>query len=391
MTIKITLTADPDTGAGVDFNGGYDAFFRNFAPYGFPLFLGPTETRTTQVVHLDTPEKGKEAESRAVLLGGDDFEYTFANHSVSGTIETVQLVELGDAYNSRTGDLVLDDGIVKDATKFITISGLDISNRAGVKGDVHEIIAGLMGGGPDGTKADAAPLTEAIWSEAHTVAGSAGGDRYVGTRYADTIRGEGGADRLYGADGDDTLNGGSGADRLYGGAGNDTLWGGSGGDRLSGGTGNDRLSGGTGNDTLDGGSGDDSLSGGPGRDTLSGGTGADRLTGGTGADQLTGGGGADTFIFGSLADTTGDTIRDFARGQGDRIQLTGIDANENRGGNQAFAFIGTQGFHGVAGELRYQIGSATTAISGDTDGDGASDFRISLTGRMTLTEDSFLL
>lgn len=355
MTIKITLTADPVTKAGVDFNGGYDAYFKNFSPFGFPLFNGPTSSKTTQIVHLDTPATGQEANTKAVLLGGEAFAYTFSNHSVSGTIKTVQLTRLGKAYDQGSGDLVLKNGIVQDATKYISISGLNITNAAGVKGDVHNIVAGLMGGGPDGTKADVTALTAAIRSEGHNVVGSTGGDRYTGTGFADTVRGNGGNDVLSGANGNDTLYGGSG------------------------------------NDTLSGGNGADTLVGESGNDTLSGGSGPDRLTGGAGADKLTGGAGADLFIFNAIGETVGDTILDFVRAQGDRIGLAAIDANESRSGDQAFAFIAKQGFHGVAGELRYQVGSSTTAISGDTDGDGVSDFRISLSGQHTLTTDSFLL
>jgi len=46
-----------------------------------------------------------------------------------------------------------------------------------------------------------------------------------------------------------------------------------------------------------------------------------------------------------------DRVDDFKRGQ-DRIDLSGIDAKSG-GGNQAFKFIGKQGFHDEKGELRF--------------------------------------
>lgn len=217
MTVKITLAGKD----GVNFNKEYKAFFDGFAPSGSPLFLGPTGGDTTQIVHLDTPETGKESEARAVLLGGDDFLYTMSNHTVSGEINKVSLVRLGDAYDESTGDLVLNGGVVTTATRFITFSGLDIENDAGVAGPVHNIVGGLMGGGPSGTVADPTALTRALFGEAQSLYGSAGDDKYSGTRYADTIRGQRGDDALSGRAGADKLIGGLGADRLTGGSGAD--------------------------------------------------------------------------------------------------------------------------------------------------------------------------
>jgi hypothetical protein len=54
------------------------------------------------------------------------------------------------------------------------------------------------------------------------------------------------------------------------------------------------------------------------------------------------------------------------------IDLSGIDANSNVFGDQAFSFIGAQDFHHVAGELRYEDG----VIKGDVDGDGLADLCI---------------
>jgi Ca2+-binding RTX toxin-like protein len=92
------------------------------------------------------------------------------------------------------------------------------------------------------------------------------------------------------------------------------------------------------------------------------------LTGGAGADRLLGAAGADRFDFNAIAESvvgTGrDTVADFSGAQGDRIDLAGIDANANAGGDQAFAFIGGA-FAGVAGQLR-AVASGPTASCRET-------------------------
>ncbi len=48
-----------------------------------------------------------------------------------------------------------------------------------------------------------------------------------------------------------------------------------------------------------------------------------------------------------------DRIIDFSHAQGDRVDLARIDARFTVAGNQAFSFIGTAAFTGVAGQLHY--------------------------------------
>lgn len=190
-----------------------------------------------------------------------------------------------------------------------------------------------------------------------------------------------------GGPGHDLLRGGDGADSLAGNGGNDTLIGNGGNDTLAGGAGNDSLLGGAGNDRLTGEAGNDVLTGGSGADVLRGGEGNDVLTGGTGSDTLTGGPGADRFVFASAAEAAGDVITDFRRGQGDRIDLSGIDADVRAKGNQAFVFIGEKGFSGTAGELRYKNGM----ISGDQNGDKVADFHVGIADGHGLGAGDFIL
>lgn len=236
--------------------------------------------------------------------------------------------------------------------------------------------------------------------------GGAGNDTLDGGAGNDTLIGGAGADKLYGGAGHDTLNGGAGNDTLNGGGGNDTLQGGAGHDTLNGGAGADKLYGGAGNDTLNGGGGHDLLEGGAGQDTLRGGAGNDTLYGGAGADSLYGGAGADTFIFKSVSDSPAtvtpatpatpvtigyDTIHDFNRGQGDKIDLGAIDANTTAAGNQAFKFIGLKDFRKQAGELRYEKIGSETFIHADVDGDGNADLTIKLDSLINLKATDFIL
>lgn len=165
------------------------------------------------------------------------------------------------------------------------------------------------------------------------------------------------------------------------------------------GTGNalgNRMTGNAGNNRLDGGKGNDLLDGGTGNDVLIGGEGNDRLVGGFGKDDLTGGLGADHFIFRSAADTgptsaQRDVVRDFDRSQGDRIDLSAIDANLHLPGDQAFRFVGAAGFSKTAGELRFEHSKNITLVHGDTNGDGIADFSIEFSRKFALIADDFLL
>jgi serralysin len=151
---------------------------------------------------------------------------------------------------------------------------------------------------------------------------------------------------------------------------------------------------GTGNtvaNVLTGAGGNDTLSGLAGNDQLCGNAGDDILIGGAGADTLTGGSGQDRFRLLASTDSgrgpNADVIADFNRTEGDRIDLSAVDANSSTGTDDAFAFIGTAAFFGVAGQLRFADG----LLSADLNGDRASDFEIRVTGISTLQAGDFIL
>ncbi len=195
--------------------------------------------------------------------------------------------------------------------------------------------------------------------------GGTGNDTITGSNLSGYFR-----ERLFGGDGDDTIDGGGGSDIIYGGAGDDSLTGGSGADIFvfSEGHGTDTIQDfnaaqgdkiylrgfdqtitweqlqskittvtdennvvtGVQIDLSDWGGGTIILNGITSvsdvtasmfyLDTITGGDGNDTLQGGTSDDTMTGGGGADTFVFDE--ESGNDTITDFNKAEGDRIDLS---------------------------------------------------------------------
>lgn len=78
--------------------------------------------------------------------------------------------------------------------------------------------------------------------------------------------------------------------------------------------------------------------------------GNDSLAGGAGRDVMLGGAGADRFIFSAISDTgLQESLRDIVYDlqAGDRIDLSGIDANPYLPGNQAFTARAQDGHFGA--------------------------------------------
>lgn len=149
-----------------------------------------------------------------------------------------------------------------------------------------------------------------------------------------------------------------------------------------------------GNDTITGSNQDDFLFAAQGNDVIKARGGNDIILSGPGADDMYGGGGADIFAFihkahSTTASSGRDTIFDFTAA--DTIDLSYIDANSKASGGQSFKFIGKDGFHGKAGELRYVKKSSDTYIYGDTNGDKKADIAIHLDDALTLKAGDFIL
>ena len=262
-----------------------------------------------------------------------------------------------------------------------------------------------------------------------TYRGTNGRDVFDGSNGADRVYGYGGNDDLFGYGGDDELHGGAGQDLLVGDDGDDTLFGDAGSDLLAGERGNDALNGGAGFDyatffysdagvtvnlatgtAADGLGGTDTLTsiegvygsdfadtirGNAGTNELFGNRGDDVLIGGAGQDLTVGNAGADRFVFnaGDVSNklATADLIGDFARAEGDRIDLSGLDANTKVTGDQAFTFIGGAAFSGAAGELRFEVIRGETVLMGDVDGDKVADGFVRLDGHPAIVAADLIL
>ena len=155
---------------------------------------------------------------------------------------------------------------------------------------------------------------------------------------------------------------------------------------------NDTIYGQAGDDNVSSGGGADTIFGGAGRDTIDGGDGNDVLVGGAEDDDLTGGLGADTFQYALVSDSTvtvQDKINDFSVSEGDKIDLSQIDANTAAVGNNAFVIA--SGFSGVAGQLVLTLNAGGYLVQGDINGDRVVDFQIDVKTDDILSATNFQL
>jgi Ca2+-binding RTX toxin-like protein len=285
--------------------------------------------------------------------------------------------------------------------------------------------------------------------QADVLAGTAGDDNIVAMGGDDVITSDAGADAINAGAGDDFVSSGDGRDVVFAGAGDDQVFAGDQADVIYGDAGNDRIFGGEGNDLLNAGAGDDAVFGGAGNDLIvaeandgndvyfgddsDGGSGIDTLDlsasaasvrvnlgsgllfngfatgvqighdtiwgienviGGSGDDTITasnavnvmsGGAGNDVFRFETSAAAHGDTINGFE--PGDRIDLSGIDANTGASGDQGFTLLTSAAFT-AAGQLAVTYESGPdgdfTVVQGNTDGNTDADFTLKIEGHHAL-------
>lgn len=374
--------------------------------------------------------------------GGTDLVESSISYTLGGAIENLTLLghdainatgnalanELtgNDAANILDGRAGADtmSGGAGDDTYYVDDAGDRVSEGANMGHDtVHSTISYTL-----------TPNVEDLYLDG---AGNLSG---TGNDLDNVIHGNAGNNSLYGLAGNDSLYGGGGVDTLAGGVGDDTyyvtsagshvvenlnegydivnstvsytldanverlnLYAGSATDgtgngldnTIDGNDSNNVIQGLNGADRLFGFGGNDTIYGGDDGDTIYGNDGNDVLVGGHGKDMLTGGAGDDRFVFddgdfGGDTRSTADVITDFAHG--DKIDLSGVDANTLKGGNDSFNFIGAAAFSDHAGELRCELSNGSTYLSGDTNGDGKADFMIALTGNhMDLTVHDLVL
>jgi serralysin len=258
-----------------------------------------------------------------------------------------------------------------------------------------------------------------------------GVENVVGSSSGDDLTGDAAGNRLSGGEGNDVLDGGAGNNTLLGGAGDDLFRGAPGAEVIGGGlgtrdfvtyaasalgvnvdlsnglagggdaagdvlTGVEFLAGTSLSDTLAGSAAANELFGNSGADRLAGLAGADSLFGNAGADTLEGGAGADIFFFDDTDDSPAgflsrDVINDFSTTQGDRIALFAIDANDADAGDDAFEFLGRDGFIDTAGQVEYTFVGGNTVVRVNTGGDLAPEMEIQLQGNIDLVAGNFFL
>jgi Ca2+-binding RTX toxin-like protein len=144
---------------------------------------------------------------------------------------------------------------------------------------------------------------------------------------------------------------------------------------------------------------DDRIFGGAGRDTIRGGAGDDRIEGGRGGDVLFGGEGDDVFVFRSAADSgprpaQRDVIRDYEKFVfgigGDRIDLSGFDADPSAPGRQSFISASFATFTAPR-QMRIETVGEDTLVLLNTDRDAAPEAAILIRGVTGLTTfDDFI-
>ncbi len=378
------------------------------------------------------------------LVAGDTNNRSdvFVKDLLTGVVTRVSLDAAGMQLsgNSSQGRFGPDGSIY-----FQTTSSLAAADTNGALVDVYHRLSG-------GSPTDSYTIHGNGGDD--TITGGNLVDKLYGDDGNDRIFGGGGADQLFGGNGADRLDGGDGADRLDGGADNDVLIGGAGNDYMDGGSGADSMSGGDDNDVyivdnigdqtietatggfdvvrasvdwtlaantesleqqgsdningtgnelanaITGNSGNNTLDGGDGGDNLDGGFGNDRLIGGKGNDTMTGGFGADTFVVtgasvisskagGGTLET--DFVKDLTKAQGDKIDLSSIDADLATAGDQAFHLVTAFTKHAGEMVLNYTASNNLTTLTLDVDGDGKIDYTMKITGDVHLDSGGWIL
>ena len=138
---------------------------------------------------------------------------------------------------------------------------------------------------------------------------------------------------------------------------------------------------------------DNNIDGDNGDDTIKGGDGNDIIRGDDGVDVLWGGDGDDEFFFKRLSDSREnrgiDTIMDFT--EGDKIDLSRIDANRKAGGDQAFVLITGEFTEPGQLSISFDADSGYTVVTGNIDRDSKAELTILLEGDIALVDSDFVL
>lgn len=371
--------------------------------------------------------------------GGNDVVRASITWTLASNIETL-ILEGSSAING-TGNSAANTLIGNSAANVLDGGDGDDLIKGGDGGDtltgglgVDQLLgqggADTLNGGDGNDRLDGGDGDDTLngGDGADIIDGGAGVDTVLGGNGNDQMNGGDAADILGGEAGNDVLNGGAGADAMTGGAGDDTYYVDDAGDTTveASGSGTDTVratvswtlsvnvenlvldgsgdingTGNSGANAITGNGGANVLDGGDGDDVIKAGDGADTLTGGLGNDVLVGGNGADTFVVtqasvfsskvpaGRSLET--DVINDLSKAQGDKLDLSAIDADSATAGDQAFSLVGAFGKHAGEMTLTYVALSNTTLLQLDTDGDGKADYQMKIAGDVHLDSGGWIL
>jgi Ca2+-binding RTX toxin-like protein len=341
-----------------------------------------------------------------VELAGAGYDIVRSTVSFDGRFTEVEEIQLlgADAANAVGNDL--NNRLIGNSAANILNGGRGADTMIGGEGDdiyyvdnIGDVIIEAEGQGRDHVYSTISFNLNGQSLEDATLLG-AGNTNLTGNDGDNVLTGNSGANILNGGRGADTMAGGAGDDIYYvdssrdvvieaGGQGRDHVYstvtfnlnGQSIEDATLIGTLDRNLIGNTGHNVLTGNSGANIIIGGGGVDTIDGGAGNDVLNGGARRDYLTGGAGSDRFVYTNVSDSSyADYDRIMDLSDEDIIDLSGIDADINTEGDQAFALVDS--FTGQAGQitLTYNAGAGFTVLAADVNGDGLADMRIVLYG-----------
>jgi len=377
-----------------------------------------------------------------LATGGTDLVYTYVNYTLTANVENLRILATGAVNGTGNtldnilyagpGNNILDGGLGLDTASYAYAT-------AAVTVSLATTLAQVTGGSGSDTLLNIENLT-----------GSNFNDKLTGNALANSLDGGLGADTMTGGDGNDSYYVDNVGDKVVetnalAAGGTDTVnttisytlpsnvenlhilaagavngTGNTLGNVIDAGAGNNILDGGAGTDTASyayasagvtvslattvaqatGGSGSDTLlnfenlTGSNYNDTLTGNAGNNVLVGGLGKDTFTGGLGADIFKFNAVEETgitaaTRDVVNDFNAAQGDKIDLSAIDANTTVAGNQAFILTAGSVF-AHPGDLYFD--PVAHVLYGNTDANLATaEFSIQLVGVNSLVSANLVL
>ena len=302
------------------------------------------------------------------MTTGDVVGDISSGHDTLRSIEAVQGTNFADTYNATNfGAAGLDPSLfnVGNNGTFNQFEGLGGDDAITGNGNTRIIFANATAGVSINLQAGSAIGDASVGHDTFTGVNSASGSNFDDTFVATGFNGINGTfNSFQGLGGDDTITGNGNTQIFFisatAGVNVDLTTGSVSGDAS---VGHDTITGGVFN--VLGSNFNDTISGTASNDILNGGSGNDTISGRAGNDSLTGGVGADIFVY---ADAGGaDTVTDFNRAEGDKIDLTGVSSVSSFADIQSKASV-------IGGNTVIDFGGGNTLILSGVPSVQPSDF-----------------